>query len=111
MEKVRATDLIRELLLRELMLKMIEQEMKTSQSWTHGIFESMQERISEEMVTVRRQLHSSAIFIMKKDWRQWDVMVEYKEKGRIKQAPYMLPMLEAEAVARLGGIFEQKKDP
>jgi hypothetical protein len=99
--EVRATELIRELLLRELMLKMIEREMKSSQPWTHGIFESLKERISEEMVTVRRQLHGSAIFIMKKEWRQWDVMVEYKEEGRIKKVPYMLPMLEAEAVGRL----------
>jgi hypothetical protein len=83
------------------MLKMIEREIKSSQSWARGIFEAMHNRISEELVTVRRQLHGSAIFIMKKEWRQWDVMVEYKEEGRIKKVPYMLPMLEAEAVGRL----------
>jgi hypothetical protein len=88
------------------MLKMIEREMKTSQPWTRGIFEPLQKWISEEMVQVRRQLHSSAIFIKKKEWRQWDVVVEYKEKGQIKKVPYMLPMLEAEAVGRLECILE-----
>jgi hypothetical protein len=63
---------------------------------------------SEEMVTVRRQLHSSAIFIIKKEWRQWDVVVECKEKGLIKKVPYMLPMLEAEAVGRLEQILEPR---
>ncbi|GIM47705.1 hypothetical protein DNHGIG_32540 [Collibacillus ludicampi] len=62
--EVRATELIREFLLRELMLKMIEREMKTSQPWTHGIFKSVKGRISEEMVALRRQLH-------KKEWRLW----------------------------------------
>jgi hypothetical protein len=28
-------------------------------------------------------------------------MVEFKEKGQSKKVPYMMPMLEAEAVARL----------
>jgi hypothetical protein len=68
---------------------------------TRVIFENLKERISDELVNVRRQLHSNAIFIMKKEWRKWDVMVEFKEEGRIKKLPYMLPMLEAEAVGRL----------
>jgi hypothetical protein len=106
MEKVRATALIRELLLRELMLKLIEREMKASQSWTRGVFETLQKRISDEMVTVRRQLHSNAIFIVEKQWRNWDVVVEFKEKGLIKEVPYMLPMLEAEAIGMLEHILE-----
>jgi hypothetical protein len=43
---------------------------------------------------------------MKKEWRQWNVMVDYKEKGQIKKVPYMLPMLEAEAVGRLEHIYQ-----
>jgi hypothetical protein len=38
---------------------------------------------------------------LKKEWRQWDVKVEFKEKGYIKQAPYIIPMLEAEEAGRL----------
>jgi hypothetical protein len=104
---VRATELIRELLLRELMLKKIEQEMKASQSWTRGVFETLQKWISDELIQVRRQLHRNAIFIMEKEWRNWDVMVEYKEEGKIKQVPYMVPMLEAEAIGRLEHILDQ----
>jgi hypothetical protein len=109
--EVRATALIHELLLRELMLKMIEREMNASQSWTRAVFETLQKRISDELVQVRRQLHINAIFIMKKEWRKWDVMVEFKEEGRIKKLPYMLPMLEAEAVGRLEHILESGTRP
>jgi hypothetical protein len=56
-----------------------------------------------------RQLHRNAIFIVEKEWRQWDVLVEYKEEGLIKEVPYMLPMLEAEAVERLEHILEPRQ--
>ncbi|WP_282200282.1 hypothetical protein [Collibacillus ludicampi] len=106
MNKARATALIRELLLRELMLKLIEREIKASQSWASSMFETLHKRISEEMVTVRRQLHSNAIFIIEKEWRNWDVVVKFKEKGLIKEVPYMLPMLEAEAIGMLEHILD-----
>jgi hypothetical protein len=102
--KMRATAWIRELLLRELMLEWIEQELRTAPSWTRGILASLQRKVADERVKVRRELHRHAIFVVGMEWRPWDVLVQYKVQGKLKQMPYMLAMLQAEAEGRLRQI-------
>jgi hypothetical protein len=82
--------------------------MKSSQSWTRETFETLKEWISDELVQVRRQLHMNAILIVEKERRNVDVLVEFKEKGLIKEAQYMSPMLEAEAVEDLKPYPEEE---
>ncbi|GIM44707.1 hypothetical protein DNHGIG_02560 [Collibacillus ludicampi] len=46
----------------------------------------------------------NAILTVEKERRNVDVLVEFKEKGLIKEAQYMSPMLEAEAVERFKAV-------
>jgi hypothetical protein len=39
-----------------------------SQSWTRGVFQTLQKWISDELVAVRRQMNRNAIFIVRKEW-------------------------------------------
>jgi hypothetical protein len=104
--EVRPTETIREVLLYEIMLKLIEKELQSSQSWTRGIFAALQESVSKGLVWLRRQMHRQGVFIMRREWNQWDVCIEYKFKDRVHRVPYMLPMLEAEALARLEHMLD-----
>ncbi|GIM44493.1 hypothetical protein DNHGIG_00420 [Collibacillus ludicampi] len=98
--------LIRQLLIRELMLKHIERELQSSQSWTKGVFESLQKRVSDELIQVRRQMHRSGTFIMEKQWKKQDVFIQFKWNNKVFEVPYTLPMLEAEALGRLEHMLD-----
>ncbi|MFC4768759.1 hypothetical protein [Effusibacillus consociatus] len=104
---VRATELIREKLLRTIMLKWILDDVPTikrlpmGEMWANGLFQPVADRITEELVQIKRQLHSNAVFIMEEEWSSLDVRIQYKEKNIIKHAIYPIPMLEAEAQGRL----------
>jgi hypothetical protein len=113
MEQVRTTALIRELLLRTIMLKWIKRDaeqvkqLPTGAMWIKGVFEPLYMKIENEMIDIRRTLHSNAIFIVKQEWRDNDVLVQFKEKGNIKEFPYMLAMLEAEVQWWIEHLFEE----
>jgi hypothetical protein len=107
MSEIRATALIRELLLRTLMLKKIAQEKQNCSYWACGVFQTLKEVVANEFVAVRRQLMSNRIFLVDQTWRKTDVLVKYKEKDQLKQVAYTMPMLEAEAVGRLEHILDQ----
>lgn len=110
MEKVRPilpTEMIRELLLRKIMLDMILKESKQA-TWSKKMLEKMYEQIFSEMMRIRRDLHGNAIFIIKEEWRGVDVFVQYKHNGLIKDAEYMMEMLKAEARGRLEKMLEPR---
>jgi hypothetical protein len=106
MSEIRATALIRELLLRTLMLKKIAQEKQNCSYWACGVFQTLQEMVANEFVAVRRQLMSNRIFLVDQEWKKFVVLVKYKENDLLKQVAYTMPMLEADAVKRLENILE-----
>lgn len=114
MEKIRATAVMRELFLRKLMLKWIDEETaKVTDIWQSGVFQPLRDRLQAELVEYKRTLQSNAVFIMTEEWTEMDVNVKFKENGQIKDRQFFMPPLIAEAEGRIeqGYIFDQPKSP
>ncbi|MFC4768753.1 hypothetical protein [Effusibacillus consociatus] len=105
---MRATELMREKLLRTIMLrwiledaKEIKQTLPRGEMWTKGLLQPLHEKLTNEMVEIKRALNSNAFFIVEEEWRPLDVYIKYKENGYEREVVFMMAMLEAEAQGRL----------
>lgn len=58
--------------------------------------ELLQERVARLRRKVRQQLQQQEIDVVEREARPADICVRYRQKGRLYEAAYMRPMLEAE---------------
>lgn len=110
-ERLRTEAVMREMLLRQLIIKWIERDKETlPKMWRSRLFGPFQMRLEKDLVEIRRELRTNAVFVMSEEWNEMDVKIKYKDNGAVKNACYLLPMLSAEAQGKVE-IREKENQP
>jgi hypothetical protein len=111
-----ATGMIREVLLRSIMLKWIERDiegvkkLKDSHIWVEGMYEPLHRAILSEMNGIKRTMMSKAIFVTKQRIDKHDntIYIEFKDQGYEHSASYPLATLYPEVKAMIKNIMNKQ---
>lgn len=86
---MRPLSMIREILLRVCMLKLSDPNDPRRNIW------------EQEKVALKKQLRESDIEVVDQEVTTTDVHIQYRKSGRLYDAEFFRPMLEAEAIGRI----------
>jgi hypothetical protein len=111
-----ATGLIREVLLRSIMLKWIERDidgvkrLPNGHIWVENMYEPLHVEITSEMNKIKRTLKTRGIFVFEQRVNKQSSAIEigYKEGGYVHSAVYPITILDTEAREMLRRLLKSK---